>query len=128
MYGTAYIEQPRWAKWVERGMYLTRYALTGAAGLLATLSIGSVTLDVSGWALMFFSVIAFVATSTRFMNIEAVCIWPMLAALTSIAGWGFTHNLPTVGLLVVALVPDLAVRLLRLNLIAGLQRRMEKRG
>ena len=113
-----YIRQPRWAKLVQRFLYVVRYVLTGTAGILAVTRLDSATMDFVGWSLIVFSLVAIAGVISDHFQFELVSLWFVAGALFVASVWLMSVGSTTTGLLVLALVPDLSARLLTLGLIA----------
>ena len=122
-----YIITPKWARVLQRIFFSARYTLLGAAGLVAALN-DMRQIKVIGWVLILAAFVALLGVSTRRFQLELVPIWFLLAGLTWAAGYLFTTGRPTSGVLVLALVPALAERLLHLVLVANRARRAPSDG
>lgn len=115
----AYILKPRWARWMQRAFFLTRYALLGCAGLVAVTTLPSLTMHVVGWTLIVGAFSAMTGVSTGRFHLELVPMWFLIAALVAAAGVLFSSDRTASGVLVLALVPGLCERLLHLSLVAA---------
>lgn len=118
-----YLLTPRWARFTQRSMFLARYLLIGSAGLVA-LNEGTFSLAVIGWTLLLGSAIALHGVVTGRFHLELVPIWFILAALSWAAGLLFVTDRFASGVLILALLPGLAERLLHLSLVASSMRRL----
>lgn len=122
-----YIITPRWARIVQRFLFSCRYLLLGAAGTVAAFQPGF-TYHLIGATLIIGSWIALIGVATGRFHLELIPIWFLLAALAWASGILFTAGRPTSGVLVLALVPALAERLLHLLLVASRARRVPAEG
>lgn len=119
-----YIEKPPWAKHVQRILYVARYMLTGVAGLMTIVALGHEPIArEGGWVLIAGSLIAIGGVVTRRYHFELIALWPVIGGLGALILWLVLNDAQVVGWLVGALIPDLAARLLALNLIANDARR-----
>lgn len=119
----AYIAKPRWARVCQRLLFLGRYLMLAGAGVLAVYQEGN-ALHLVGWTLVCGSFLAMVGVFTGRFHLELVPIWFIIAALVLAAGVLFGSERYTSGILVLALVPALAERLLHLSLVASRARSM----
>lgn len=114
----AYIQQPPWAKWLQRGLLIACYILMGVAGYAAT------SLDFpaheAGFVVMGGSAISLGGVVTRYYQIEAIGLWPVIAGLWVCVVWLVIPPQSAVltGWLVAGFTPMLGARLLALNLLA----------
>lgn len=119
----AYIDQPVWARWLQRILLTACYVLMGVAGFAAT------QLDFpaqqAGYVVMVGAALSFAGVVTRLYQIEAVGLWPTIAGLWVVVVWLQIppQNAILSGWLVMGFTPMLAARLLALNLLAASARR-----
>lgn len=118
-----YILTPRWARFTQRVLFLGRYVLLGAAGVVA-LNLDTFPLAIIGWVLLLGSALALVGVSTSRFHLELVPIWFILAALSGAASILLTTDRYASGVLVLALLAPLTERLLHLSLVASNMRRL----
>lgn len=119
----AYIDQPAWARWLQRILLIACYVLMGVAGYAAT------TLDFpaqqAGYAIMAGAFVSLAGVVSRFYQIEAVGLWPTIGGLWVCVVWLQIPPQSAIltGWLVAGFTPMLAARLLVLNLLASKYRR-----
>lgn len=113
-----YIISPRWARLVQRSLFATRYLLLAAAGGVAVFQ-PEPSIEVIGWVLITGAWVSLFGVASGRFHFELVPIWFLIAALTWAAGILFSTDRYTSGVLVIALVPALAERLLHLSLVAS---------
>lgn len=116
--GGPYILSPSWARIVQRVLYAARYVLLVGAGYIAWNIAESGRLHVIGAALVLFGLVALFGVLSRRFQFELVALWFVIAALLGAVLILVTASLYTSSLLVAALIPGLAARLLYLTLLA----------
>lgn len=112
-----YILSPRWARLVQRGLFVARYLLLGAAGMLGILN-GNPAFAIIGWTLIVAAFVALIGVSTGRFQFELVALWFLIGALLWSCGLIVESGRPTSAILIGALVPALSERLLHLLLVA----------
>ena len=113
-----YIIAPKWARLAQKGILFAQYLFLVGAGIVAVTTLNSHTMDVAGWTLIIGGAVAGFGALTYHFHFELVPIWFLLAALMAAVGVLLTNDSYTSALLVTALMPSLASRLLHLSLVA----------
>lgn len=116
--GGPYILSPRWARIAQRVLYCVRYVLLVCSGWVALSIATSGRLHAVGATLVLAGLVALFGVLTRRFQFELVSLWFILAALVGAVLILVTASLYTSTLLVAALIPGLAARLLYLSLLA----------
>lgn len=119
----AYIDQPAWARWLQRILLIACYVLMGVAGYAATTL--SFPAREAGYVVMFGALISLAGVVTRYYQVEAIGLWPIIAGLWVCVVWLQLppQNAILTGWLVAGFTPMLGARLLVLNLLASKYRR-----
>jgi hypothetical protein len=117
-----YILTPRWARVVQRVLFIARYLCLGLAGVVGVLATGA-QFDLTGSILIGAAFIALIGVSSGRFHFELVALWFLIGALVWCVALLVDAGRPTSSILVLALIPALAERLLHLLLVARRARR-----
>lgn len=113
-----YRKEPRWARWTEEIIQITRYAALGISGAVAIFMSQTTGLVLTGWLTTVFSLVALGGVITRRYHFELAALYFLSSALCASAAIMFYNDYVTVAWLTFSLVPFIAERLLYLYLIA----------
>lgn len=123
-HGLAYMREPRWLAWLQRGLYIVLYAFVGRAGVAAILNLDFPARE-AGWFLVASAFIALAGVSTGYYHLELIALPVMVSALGVCVVWLVIPPQMAVfaWYVVVASVAGLGLRMLSLNLLAVEARR-----
>lgn len=113
-----YIPRPPWARRTEALFFVLAYVFTAVTGLMAVARVAEWPAQQAGWALLFGSALAIVGVVTRLYNLELVALWPLVTGYAAIIVWMLLNDAVIGTWIVGALIPWLALRILKLSLVA----------
>lgn len=113
-----YRKEPRWAVVAEEIIQVSRYISLAISGTVAVLYSATNGLDLAGFFIAMFSLVALGGVITRRYHFELIALYFLCSALCVASAILFASNFATVAWLVFALVAFVAERLLYLSVIA----------